>query len=194
MFCKNCREQIGDYDAECPRCGEATGNQPQSHYLPPQNQQYQQQAPEYQQPNFDSQNQQSDITMRQVIRLLFEGYLAVYKKYIDFSGRARRAEYWLFYFCNMIIGFIFYLFYFIGLKLHSNMIVMIVSLLILIFGLVVLLPGIAVTVRRLHDVGKSGLWYFITLVPCIGGLWLLILLVTAGTAGSNQYGFDPKND
>jgi len=57
-----------------------------------------------------------------------------------------------------------------------------------------LLPGIAVTVRRLHDVGKSGLWYFITLVPCIGGLWLLILLVTAGTAGSNQYGFDPKND
>lgn len=194
MFCKNCREQIGDNDAECPRCGETTGNQPQPRYRPPQNQQYQQQAPVFQQPNFESQYQKPDITMRQIILSIFKGYISVIKNYIDFSGRARRTEYWLFYLCNMIIAAISYVFYFIGIKIQSNTMIMIFALFILIFGLVVLLPGIAVTVRRLHDIGKSGIWYFITFVPFIGGICLLILLVTAGTTGSNQYGLDPKTD
>jgi len=194
MFCKNCKEQIGDNDAECPRCGEATGNQPQPNYRTPQNQQYQQQTPEYQHPNFESQSQQTDITSRQIIRLIFDGYVAVLKNYIDFSGRASRTEYWLFYFCNMMIAATTYVFCFIGLKIQSNAMMMIFAILIFIFGMVVLLPGIAVTVRRLHDVGKSGAWYFITLVPFIGGIWFFILLITTGDTGSNQYGLDPKND
>jgi uncharacterized membrane protein YhaH (DUF805 family) len=54
------------------------------------------------------------------------------------------------------------------------------------------LPALAVTVRRLHDTGKSGFWIFIALIPLIGSIWLLVLLCTEGTAGENKYGPDPK--
>lgn len=58
--------------------------------------------------------------------------------------------------------------------------------------LALLLPGLAVAVRRLHDQGKSGAWIFITFVPFIGGIWLLVLMCLEGTRGPNQYGPDPK--
>jgi uncharacterized membrane protein YhaH (DUF805 family) len=63
-----------------------------------------------------------------------------------------------------------------------------------IFALATLIPGIAVAVRRLHDVGKSGWWYFIVLIPIIGAIWLLILFFTEGEKGKNQYGADPKGN
>ena len=63
-----------------------------------------------------------------------------------------------------------------------------------LYALAVLIPGLAVAVRRLHDIGKSGAWYFICFVPFIGGIWLLILLCTEGERVENQYGVDPKND
>jgi len=54
------------------------------------------------------------------------------------------------------------------------------------------LPGLAVSVRRLHDVGKSGWFLFIALIPLIGAIWLLVLYFTEGTSGDNEYGADPK--
>ncbi len=57
-----------------------------------------------------------------------------------------------------------------------------------IYALAVITPGIAVTIRRLHDVGKSGWWYFILLIPLLGGIWLLVLLCTEGNPGENSYG------
>ena len=64
------------------------------------------------------------------------------------------------------------------------------------FYLVVLLgsilPGLAVTVRRMHDQNKSGWFVLVCFVPCIGSLWLLILLITEGTPGKNSFGEDPK--
>ena len=62
----------------------------------------------------------------------------------------------------------------------------------LIYVLAVFIPSLAVAVRRLHDVGKSGWFYLISLIPLIGGIWLLILFVTEGDKGPNQYGPDPK--
>ncbi len=62
----------------------------------------------------------------------------------------------------------------------------------LLYSLAIFIPGIAVIVRRLHDQGKSGWWYFISFIPLIGGIWMLILLVTDGTKGENEYGPDPK--
>ncbi len=56
------------------------------------------------------------------------------------------------------------------------------------FALAIVLPGLAVTVRRLHDLDKSGWWYCIQLVPVIGGLWFLYLMVIGGTLGPNRYG------
>ncbi|MGG7036757.1 MAG: DUF805 domain-containing protein, partial [Flavobacterium sp.] len=60
-------------------------------------------------------------------------------------------------------------------------------------GLLVFLPGLSVSVRRLHDVGKSGWFFFIVLIPIVGPIWLLILLFTAGDQGENKYGSDPKS-
>jgi uncharacterized membrane protein YhaH (DUF805 family) len=62
----------------------------------------------------------------------------------------------------------------------------------LLYGLVMLIPGIAVAVRRLHDVGKSGWFILISLIPIIGGIWLLVLLVTDSESGDNEYGPNPK--
>lgn len=64
----------------------------------------------------------------------------------------------------------------------------------LIVALATFLPGVAVAVRRLHDVGKSGWFFFIVLIPLIGSIWLLILFFTEGEKGANQYGSDPKNE
>jgi len=62
----------------------------------------------------------------------------------------------------------------------------------LLYALAVIIPGLAVTVRRLHDIGKSGWMILISLIPIIGGIWLLILTVTDGEPGENQYGPNPK--
>lgn len=59
--------------------------------------------------------------------------------------------------------------------------------------LAILVPYLAVVVRRLHDSGKSGWYYFVSFIPGIGGIWMLILLCTEGNNFPNQYGDDPKN-
>ena len=61
-----------------------------------------------------------------------------------------------------------------------------------IVGLLHFLPSLSVVVRRLHDVGKSGWFYLIILIPFIGAIWMLVLLVSNGNAGENKYGADPK--
>ena len=63
-----------------------------------------------------------------------------------------------------------------------------------IYSLAVLLPGLGVTIRRLHDTGRAGWWVFISVIPLIGQIWLLILLCLEGDSGSNQYGEDPKTE
>ncbi len=61
-----------------------------------------------------------------------------------------------------------------------------------LYLLAMLIPGLAVAVRRLHDVNKSGWFMFVALIPLIGGIWLLILMVTDSTPGDNEYGSNPK--
>tara|TARA_B110000238_G_scaffold141602_1_gene152786 strand:+ start:1608 stop:1946 length:339 start_codon:yes stop_codon:yes gene_type:complete len=101
----------------------------------------------------------------------------VFENYANFDGRARRSEYWYFVLLNTVF-------------------VILVSLLnpVLygLYALLVLLPGLAVSVRRLHDVGKSGVWLLISLVPIIGGIWLIILMATEGETECNMYGSNPK--
>ncbi len=63
----------------------------------------------------------------------------------------------------------------------------------MLYALAVLIPGLAVAVRRLHDIGKSGWWILISLIPLIEGIWLLVLLVTDSEAGSNKWGANPKS-
>nr|WP_302052016.1 DUF805 domain-containing protein [Hymenobacter sp. BRD128] len=67
-----------------------------------------------------------------------------------------------------------------------------VGLLYGLYSLALLIPSLAVGVRRLHDVGKSGFFMLIAFVPLVGAIWLLVLFCTEGTRGDNEYGPDPK--
>ena len=113
-------------------------------------------------------------------------YLKVVKdNYANFNGRARRKEYWMFILFNMLI--------YLTLQIVVGMISPEATLVAVgLYALAVLVPSIAVAVRRLHDTGKSGWWYFIALIPLIGQIWLLVLFVTDGNKGANEFGEDPK--
>jgi uncharacterized membrane protein YhaH (DUF805 family) len=112
-------------------------------------------------------------------------YLAALKNYAVFSGRARRTEYWMFALVNLVITLVFYV---LALATRSGFFIV----LVLLYGLAVLLPGLAVTVRRLHDIGMSGWWILIGLVPFVGGIVLLVFSLIPGNQGPNRYGDDPK--
>jgi uncharacterized membrane protein YhaH (DUF805 family) len=118
-------------------------------------------------------------------------YLQALKKYTVFTGRARRKEYWMFVLFNIIISAVLsivdYLTGTYNSAYHAG-------LLSGIYSLAVLIPGIAVTMRRLHDTGRSGWWILIALVPIVGGIWLLVLMVLDSQPGENQYGPYPKTD
>ncbi len=100
-----------------------------------------------------------------------EAIKTCFGKFMTFSGRARRSEFWWFYLLNFIIGCIPFLGW--------------------IWGLIVLIPSIAVGIRRLHDTGRSGWWYLLVLVPLVN-LLLIYFFICDSQAGSNEYGENPK--
>jgi uncharacterized membrane protein YhaH (DUF805 family) len=116
-------------------------------------------------------------------------YLKVLKQYADFSGRARRSEYWYFVLFNMIFAIVaVVLDNILGTAIEGVGYGPIYGL----YVLAVLVPGLAVAVRRLHDVGKSGWMFLIVLIPLIGAIWLLVLGFTDSQPGTNKWGPNPK--
>lgn len=115
-------------------------------------------------------------------------YLQALSNYANFTGRARRREYWMFILFNVLFSFAAF-----SIDILMGMAVPELGFgaIYILYALAVFIPGLAVTVRRLHDTGKSGWMYFISLIPIIGGIWLLVLLATEGDRGANQYGSDP---
>jgi uncharacterized membrane protein YhaH (DUF805 family) len=115
-------------------------------------------------------------------------YLKVLKNYFVFSGRAGRKEYWMFVLFNIIFAVV-------AAILDNVLGITIKDVgygpIYLLYALATFIPGLAVLVRRLHDTGRSGWWFFIAFVPCIGGIWLLVLAATAGDVGANEYGAEP---
>lgn len=122
-------------------------------------------------------------------------YLDPWKKYATFTGRATRKEYWTFYLVNtaifVLLGFI-----------HGNDMMRLMggggfqftifSTALFLFFWAVLIPTIAVVVRRLHDIGRSGWWWLISFIPFLGGLILVIMLLFDSQPGTNEYGPNPK--
>ncbi len=114
------------------------------------------------------------------------------KNYANFSGRARRKELWMFYLMCFLI--------FIGIGLVASMLVAggasglatLVGIAYIGFLLAIIIPGLAVVWRRLHDLDKSGAFYFIAFIPFIGGIILFVFLCMEGTRGENSYGEDSK--
>jgi len=110
-------------------------------------------------------------------------YLAAFKKYAQFSGRSRRKEFWMFFLFNIIAAAILGV---IDSLVGTN------GILAGVYSLIVLIPGLALNIRRLHDVNKSGGFIFINLIPLVGSIWYLVLMCTEGTRGDNKFGPDPK--
>jgi uncharacterized membrane protein YhaH (DUF805 family) len=116
-------------------------------------------------------------------------YLAVLKKYAVLSGRARRTEYWMFALFTTLIAFgLIILDTTTGVANKSAGFGVLTAL----YMLATFIPGFAVSVRRLHDIGRSAWWLLIGIVPLIGGLVLLIFTVMDGERGENRYGPNPK--
>lgn len=117
-------------------------------------------------------------------------YLKVLKQYFDFGGRARRKEYWMYTLFNLLALIAAAIIdSALGLAGESG-----VGPVYGLYALAVLIPGIAVSVRRLHDIDRSGWWLLILLIPLIGAIVLLVWACMGGTQGDNRFGPDPKAD
>ena len=124
-------------------------------------------------------------------------YLNVLKNYATFSGRARRSEYWYFALFNFIfVIVVIFLDSALGTSFTIDTVSGPVSMgygyCYVLYNLAVLIPGLAVLVRRLHDVGKSGWFFFIAFIPLVGAIWILVLLFTDSVPFANKYGLNPK--
>ena len=120
-----------------------------------------------------------------------EAIKRAFAQYATFAGRATRPEYWWFYLFSVLAWGVPYALLLASLPGTGESVgglFWFALLLLVVAVLVLLVPGISVTVRRLHDTDKSGWWYWVSVVPCVGGIWLLVLLVMPSTPGQNQYG------
>ena len=114
-------------------------------------------------------------------------YIGVLKKFADFSGRARRKEFWMFILFTLIISFVLaFIDGLLGMRAANGF-----GLLSGLYSLAVLVPSIAVAIRRLHDRDMSGWFYLLMLVP-LANIALIVIFCLEGTRGSNKYGPDPK--
>ena len=107
-------------------------------------------------------------------------YLKALRQWKDFEGRSDRREYWMFVLVNFAIS--------MALATMEQLISPESGVLSGIYTLFIFIPGIAVTIRRLHDIGKSGWMQLVILIPLVGWIWFLILMAKEGEAGRNQYG------
>ena len=117
-----------------------------------------------------------------------EWYIKVLKQFSDFETRARRKEYWMFTLFSVIISSILTLIdNNLGTAVNTG-----TGLLSGIYSLIILVPTLAVGVRRLHDVGKSGWMLLVALIPLIGVIWILILFCKDSHLEENKWGANPK--
>lgn len=116
-------------------------------------------------------------------------YFEVLGKYTVFSGRARRQEFWMFVLINAIIGMVLAIVdSSMGTSFNNGS-----GLFQAIYGLAVFLPTLALTVRRFHDVNKSGWFYLVAFIPILGAIWIFVITLTEGDSNQNQYGPNPKH-
>ncbi len=116
----------------------------------------------------------------------WQWYVEVLKKYAVFDGRAHRTEFWMFVLVSVIVS--------IGLAILDAILGTNsagTGLLQSLYGLAVIIPSLAVGARRLHDIGKSGWWQLLGLIPLIGIIVLIVWWAQEGHSGSNEHGANP---
>ena len=173
MYCQKCGSDIGQSNF-CPNCGASAYGNP---YSAPVNVPVE---------NFN----------------LITAYKSMFKKYAQFNGRSRRSEYWLASVMNLIIIMAFYLIMFIPMMVDivnygeptgaTGGLMIVFGLLIFVYAVAVFVPSLAMSVRRLHDTGRSGWFLLLNLIPYIGGIIVFVFSVLDSQPGANQYGPNPK--
>ena len=113
------------------------------------------------------------------------------EKYVDFSTRAPRKEYWLFALCYVVVYLIS-----VGIDFSADTYNLEIGIGVFsgIFWLLTIIPTLAVAFRRLHDTNRVGWWALIMLIPLVGAIWLLVLLCLKGDEGENRFGGDPLSN
>ena len=114
----------------------------------------------------------------------------ILKKYLLFTGRARRREFWMFVLFNLVVSIVLN----IAAQILANLpaIGIIFGFIPLLYSLAILLPSLGLGIRRLHDTNRSGWWLLIGLIPLVGLIVLIVFAVQEGTPGDNQFGPNPK--
>lgn len=118
-----------------------------------------------------------------------ESVKTCFQKYVTFKGRARRSEYLWFCLLNFIAGIVTVV---LDYQMGTINIELGLGALSGLYSLIVFLPGLAVSVRRLHDTGHSGWYYLLTFIPILGALFLLYFFVSDSAPEENRYGKSPK--
>ncbi|WP_028110504.1 DUF805 domain-containing protein [Ferrimonas futtsuensis] len=116
-------------------------------------------------------------------------YLMAWQRCLQFSGRSRRTEYWMFFLINILVA--------IAIALMDLMLGTVdeqthTGTFSTLYSFIVILPTLALTVRRLHDTGRTGWWVLISLIPVLGVIVLLVFMALDGEPGGNHYGASPK--
>ena len=111
-------------------------------------------------------------------------YFTVLRKYAVFAGRSRPKEYWMFVLMSAVVVLV--------LGFVNGLMGADVPTLPVAYTLAVVLPGLAVTVRRLHDTDRSGWWLLILLVPIVGAIVFLVFMANPGGEMANRFGVSPK--
>ena len=112
----------------------------------------------------------------------------VFQNYANFNGRAKRAEYWWYTLDNFLIMLALAMVMSLGYANGGTMAIILANILYWGAILAFFVPGLAVAWRRLHDMGKGGQWYWISLIPIIGSICLLVLLCTPSEPQDNRFG------
>lgn len=177
-FCPNCAAQHDPLAIVCVSCGyDLNTNQNTT------------------QKNNSSGNQNEFLlSTNKVVYTMSEAVKTCFQKYSTFNGRASRTEFWYFWLFNMLIslGFLILILICEAIFWYSDIVSTLLYILYMIYGLVILCPSMAVFVRRLHDTGKSGWYFFISLIPLVGIILLYAKLATAGDILPNKWGNNPK--
>lgn len=175
LTCSNCGTPLEPNTLFCSNCGTPVGTDtttPEAIRTPP---------PQKTNPVYDW----DPFELNELDTLTF----VLTKKYIEFQGRASRSEFFrynlMISLCLTIIPIMMSI-----IKLVTNDIMTTIVLYILlgIIDLALILPGLAITVRRLHDTNKSGWYFLINFIPIVGPIWFLILMLTKGDTYTNNYG------
>lgn len=171
MYCQNCGTDTGQ-SSFCPNCGNAMVN------------------------NFGT----AKVNVENFN--LITAYKSMFKKYAKFNGRSRRSEYWFATLANYILMMIVYAILYIPMIIDivnngepttaTIAISGILGLLILVYALAILVPSLALSVRRLHDTGRSGWCLLLSLIPFVGGIIVFVFMVLDSQPGTNKYGPNPK--